>query len=87
MKSREPAGWERGGGSSAESPVQAWAGDGPGGKTSGTVRGFGPRGCYPLTEPSRRPGVYAVGRSAVSAGFFYTTPPLRNYIIIWRTFK
>ena len=51
MKSREPAGWERGGGSSAESSAQAWAGDGPGGKTSGTVRGDKPRGRYPLTEP------------------------------------
>ena len=44
MRSREPAGWEREGGSSAESSAQAWAEDGPGGKTSGTVRGSKPRG-------------------------------------------
>ncbi len=57
MKSREPAGWERGGGSSAESPVQAWAGDGPGGKTSGTVRGplaAGALSAYRTVTPSRR---------------------------------
>lgn len=51
MRSREPAGWEREGGSSAESFAQAWAEGGPGGKTSGTVRGDAPRGRYPLTEP------------------------------------
>ena len=57
MKSLEPAGWERGGGSSAESPVQAWAGDGPGGKTSGTVRGplaAGALSAYRTVTPPRR---------------------------------
>lgn len=36
---REPAGRERDGGSSAESFIQAWTGDGSGGNTSGTVCG------------------------------------------------
>ena len=46
MKLREPAGWERGGGKSAEPAVQAWGAGGDGGNTSVTVRGAGyPRGC------------------------------------------
>ena len=42
-RSREPAGWERGGGRSAELSVRARAGGGPVGNTPGTVRGV-PRG-------------------------------------------
>ena len=85
MKSREPAGYERGGGSSAESSAQAWAEDGSGGKTSGTVRGLWLRGRYPLTEPSRHPfGVKPVGRSASLPAFFL--PHIRLYQI-WRAFK
>ena len=37
MKLREPAGWERSGGKSAESVVQAWAMGGNGGNTFVTV--------------------------------------------------
>lgn len=37
MKQREPAGWERCGGKSAESAAQAWGAGGNGGKTSVTV--------------------------------------------------
>ena len=80
MKSREPAGWERGGGSSAESPVQAWAGDGSGGKTSGTVRGpraAGALSAYRTVTPS--PGVYPVGRSAPLPAFFLPHPPFHFY--------
>lgn len=39
MNAREPAGWERAGGKSAELSVQAWPGGGIGRNTSGTVRG------------------------------------------------
>lgn len=39
MSAREPAGWERAGGKSAELSVQAWPGGGIGRNTSGTVRG------------------------------------------------
>ena len=49
MTLREPAGWERDGGNSAEPSFQAWAGGGSAGNTCGTVRGS-PRGRYPLTE-------------------------------------
>lgn len=39
MKPREPAGWERGGGKSAELRGQAWARGGDGENISATVRG------------------------------------------------
>ncbi len=58
MDPREPAGWERGKGKSAESLIRARVGDGAAGNTRGTVRGR-PRGRYPLTETPRRfPGVH-----------------------------
>ena len=41
MKLREPAGWERGGGKSAEPALQAWIAGGDGGNTSVTVCGAG----------------------------------------------
>ena len=44
MNLREPAGWERGKGNSAEFSVRARAGDGSGGNTRGTVRGLSAAG-------------------------------------------
>lgn len=69
MRSREPAGWEREGGSSAESFAQAWAEGGPGGKTFGTVRGDAPRGRYPLTEPPFSAWSLSVGARPLPAFF------------------
>ena len=85
MKSREPAGWERGGGCSAESPAQAWAGDGPGGKTSGTVRGPLAAGALSAYRTAVF-GVEPVGRSAASTGFFIRFP-IPDSIQNWRAFK
>ena len=52
MDSREPAGWERGKGKSAELFAWAQAASGAVGNTHGTVRGR-LRGRYPLTETPR----------------------------------
>ena len=49
MDPREPAGWERGKGKSAEFSAWAQAEDGSAGNTRGTVRGVSPRVRYPLT--------------------------------------
>lgn len=87
MKSREPAGWERGGGRSAESSVQAWAGDGPGGKTSGTVRGFwaaGALSAYRAVTPSRR--AHCRQERGLCRLFLYETADTHS-INIWRAFK
>ena len=75
MTLREPAGRERRRGNSAESTVRARAGDGAGGNTSGTVRGF----CCPrLRCPAYgKPPRHAAGRrECVPSGiFFYPTLP------------
>ena len=85
MKSREPAGWERGGGSSAESSAQAWAG--PGERPPGLSVVINRGGAIRLQSRHAAPGVHTVGRSAVSTGFFYTKPPPSDYTNIWRAFK
>ena len=54
MTPPESADVERGGGCSAEFPVRARAGDGPMGKTHGTVCGLLPQGRYPFLALSLR---------------------------------
>ena len=70
MKSREPAGWERGRGNSAELSAQAWAQGGSGGNTFGTVRGAGAAGALSAYRICTRQSVETVGRSASLPAFF-----------------
>ena len=71
MRSREPAGCERGGGKSAEPSVQAWAAGGPAGEDLRDC----PRRCAAgalsaYRVPCRTIGVEAVGRSVSLPAFF-----------------
>lgn len=83
MTSREPAGWERGWGDSAESFFQAWGRDGSAGNTRGTVRGL-PRGRYPLTELGYPMGVCLSAEACLYRLFLLPHCPTKMKKV-WRT--
>ena len=76
MEPREPAGWERGKGKSAESIIRARMMGGSAGNTRGTVCGR-PRVRYPLTELDAKGRAWTVGRSV----------PLPTLFFVWKSFR
>ena len=86
---REPAGWERREGKSAELLVRARTWGGSVGNTHGTVCGFLPQGRYPLTGFSAhfvfRTCEVAVGRGVSLPTFYLGFVPGKRKV--WRTLQ
>ena len=76
MDPREPAGWERGEGKSAELSAWAQAASGAGGNTRGTVCGTGRRGAIRLQNLRALARERAVGRGVSLPTFLI--PAQRN---------